>query len=205
MVKTVDSVRARIIAEATRLFAERGYAGTSIEAISVAAGITRPTLVYHFGSKAGLRDAVFEGLMAHWRDELPRLMAAAAAGGPRLESLTGAMFDFFRREPALARLLLREVLDRPRALADGLRAHLQPITGLLTAAVRAGQAQGALKPEVDPEAFVVVVISAALGVVAVGETAGALVAPEPSIDAQQAELVRVAHAALLAPRTREEH
>ncbi len=205
MVKTVDSVRARIIAEATRLFAERGYAGTSIEAISVAAGITRPTLVYHFGSKAGLRDAVFEGLMAHWRDELPRLMAAAAAAGPRLESLTGAMFDFFRREPALARLLLREVLDRPRALADGLRAHLQPITGLLTAAVRAGQAQGALKPEVDPEAFVVVVISAALGVVAVGETAGALVAPEPSIDAQQAELVRVAHAALLAPRTREEH
>jgi len=200
MVRTVDSVRERILTEATRLFAERGVAGTSIQAVSEAAGITRPTLVYHFKSKDGLREAVLDALMGHWRDELPRLMAAAASGGPRLESLTAALFDFFRRDPARARLLLREVLDRPEAMAERLRRDLQPMTGLLTAAVRAGQSQGLLQADADPASFTVLIISAALGVVAVGDAAGALVAEEPTVDEQQSELVRVARASLLTPR-----
>lgn len=200
MVRTVDSVRERILSEATRLFAERGVAGTSIQSVSEAAGITRPTLVYHFKSKDGLREAVLDEVMNHWRNELPRLMAAAASGGPRLDALTGALFDFFRRDPARARLLLREVLDRPDAMATRLRRDLQPMTGLLTAATRAGQAQGLIQPDVDPGAYAVLIISSALGVVAVGGAAGALVAEEPSIDRQQAELLRVARTSLLTPR-----
>lgn len=199
MVQQVDTVRERILIEATRLFGSRGYAGTSIQAIADAVGITKPTLVYHFGSKDGLRQAVLDALMAHWRAEVPRLMTAASAGGPRLDALLAAFFDFFRRDPDRARLLLREVLDRPEELHDRLRRDLQPWTGLLTQAISMGQQSGMLRPQADPHAFTVLVISAALGVVAVGQHTAALVSPEPSVDAQQDELIRVARAALLQP------
>ena len=195
-----DPVSDRILVEATRLFAAHGYAGTSIQAVAAAVGVSKPTLVYHYGSKEGLREAVLDALMAHWRQDLPRLMAAASAGGPRLDALMAAFFDFFRADPARARLLLREVLDRPDALAARIRRELQPWTGLLTQAIAAGQAQGLLRPEVDPAAFTALVISAALGVVAVGEHTAALVRPEPDVAAQQAELIRMARTALLLPR-----
>lgn len=200
MNKVVDDVRTRILREATRQFAARGVAGTSIQAVAEAVGVTAPTLVYHFGSKAGLRTAVLESVVHHWKDQLPRLLAAAASGGPRVEGLLGALFDFFRSDPDLARLLVRETLDRPDELHALLRTHLQPWTRLLTEAVRVGQAQGVVQPGVDPEAYVVLMVSTAIALVAMGPHAGALVAPEPSLDAQEAELVRIARASLLAPR-----
>ena len=196
-----DSARERILSEATRLFAERGVAGASIQAVAEAAGVTRPTLVYHFGSKDGLRRAVILGVLDHWRDELPRLMVAATGKGPRIEGLLGAFFEFFRRDPARARLLLREALDRPDDLAALLREHLQPWTALLSEAVRVGQAAGRVREDVDPVAFPALIIATAVGVVAVGEGAAAIIAPEPSPASLERELVRAASAALNRPRS----
>lgn len=200
MTQLVDPVRGRILREATRLFAAQGYAATPIQAVAAAAGVTRPTLVYHFGSKEGLRDAVLTRLLDHWQAELPRLLAAAARGGPRLDALLEALFTFFRAEPALARLVLREMLDRPEEMGARLRGQLQPWTTLLVEAIRVGQGGGLLRAEVDPAAFITLVISSAIGVVAVGEGAGALTTPEPDVDRQVHELTRIARTALLAPR-----
>ena len=203
MVQLVDPVRERILREATRLFAERGYAGTPIGAVAEAVGVTKPTLVYHFGNKEGLREAVLSGIMDHWRDTLPTLMAAAATpggGGPRLDALIGALFDFFRARPALARLVLREMLDRPVEMEALLRLHMQPWTTLLTQALVMGQQIGRLRPGVDPGAFTVLVISSAIGVVASGPHPAALVSPEPDPLALQAELTRMARISLLSPK-----
>ena len=200
MEQVEDRVRERLLREATRQFAAHGVSGTSIQRVAAAAGVTRPTLVYHFGSKEGLRDAVLQAMVDHWRLELPRLLAAAASsGGPRLDALVGAMLGFFHQDPDLARLVVREMLDRPGALAVLVRTHLQPWTRLLAEAIRLGQASGTVRPDVDPESFVVLVISAALSMVAVGAHASALIEPEPTLDAQQAELIRLARAALLVP------
>jgi TetR/AcrR family transcriptional regulator len=46
--------RARLLAAAMRLFATKGYAGTSVRDILKAAEVTAPALYYHFGSKEGL-------------------------------------------------------------------------------------------------------------------------------------------------------
>jgi TetR/AcrR family transcriptional regulator len=106
---------------------------------SCVCAITRPTLVYRFGSKDGLRTAVLEAVMAHWRDELPRIMAAASSDGPTIDSLLGALFSFFRADPARARLLLREMLDRPEPMSELLRKTVQPWTLMINQAVCMGQ------------------------------------------------------------------
>src|SRR3954471_12922941 len=43
---------------AARLFATQGYEATSVRMIVEAAGVTKPTLYYHFGSKEGLAQAL---------------------------------------------------------------------------------------------------------------------------------------------------
>ncbi len=195
----VADVRNRILSTATRLFGERGYAATSIQTIAEAVGIRRPTLVYHFGSKERLRAEVLAAVMAHWQEELPRLMLAATGGGPRLDSLLQAMFVFFLEDRTRARLLLRETLDHPEEMRALFAERLRPWTRLLTEAIRVGQSQGVIRQTVDPEAYTLTVISTALGIIAIGDSTAALLSIEPTIEAQLEELVRIARASLFVP------
>jgi AcrR family transcriptional regulator len=52
-----------VLAVATRLFAERGYEDTSIEAVLREAGISRGSLYHHFASKEALFDPVVQRIM----------------------------------------------------------------------------------------------------------------------------------------------
>lgn len=49
-----EEPRDRILTVATRLFAHRGYGGTSVREVVEAAGVTKPTLYYWFASKEAL-------------------------------------------------------------------------------------------------------------------------------------------------------
>jgi AcrR family transcriptional regulator len=55
-----EATRADLVAAARRLFADPGYAATSIEEVVRAAGMTRGALYHHFHDKRDLFRAVFE-------------------------------------------------------------------------------------------------------------------------------------------------
>ena len=57
---------------ALRLFIERGYQGTSIEELARAAGVTRPIIYAHFGSK----DGIYLACLRRARQELDARFAA---------------------------------------------------------------------------------------------------------------------------------
>src|SRR5262245_66322463 len=57
-----EATRAQLIEVATRLVAERGYAGVGTEEIVRRAGVTRGALYHHFADKRELFRAVHEGL-----------------------------------------------------------------------------------------------------------------------------------------------
>ena len=54
------ATRAAIIDAATRLFVEQGYAATSVEAIAIAAGVSRATVFTTFAGKAALLKAAYD-------------------------------------------------------------------------------------------------------------------------------------------------
>ena len=90
---TLDT-KDRIISAAERLFAERGYAGTSLRTVTSDAGVNLAAVHYHFGTKDALLHAVFErriGPVNKQRlqrlDELERL---AGDEGPALEDILDA-------------------------------------------------------------------------------------------------------------------
>src|SRR5215471_11688033 len=69
------ATRAQVIEVATRLFAERGYDGTSVEEVQAAAGISRGSLYHHFPGKEALFWAVLEEVgarIAEQEEEIAR-------------------------------------------------------------------------------------------------------------------------------------
>ena len=62
--------RAALLEAATKLFVERGFAGTTTDEITRRAGASKETIYHHFGSKLGLFDAVVQYLTAGLSDGL---------------------------------------------------------------------------------------------------------------------------------------
>jgi AcrR family transcriptional regulator len=56
--------RTQVLKAAATLFAERGFDAVSVREIVEAAGVTKPALYYHFGSKEGLAAAIMGDLLA---------------------------------------------------------------------------------------------------------------------------------------------
>jgi AcrR family transcriptional regulator len=70
--------REAILASARRLFAERGYVGTSMRAIATDAGVDAALIAHFFGTKAGLLTAAVQ-----WPFDPEVEMARVAAAGRR--------------------------------------------------------------------------------------------------------------------------
>ncbi len=83
MPRTMDGdgtpVPQRLLAAATRLFAERGYDRTSVQEIVEAAGVTKGALYHYFGSKDDLLHEVYARVL---RVQQERLDAFANADEP---------------------------------------------------------------------------------------------------------------------------
>jgi AcrR family transcriptional regulator len=74
-----EATRAALLEEATTLFAERGYAGTSLEDVASASQVTRGAVYHHFASKQALFEAVLGLQEARVTAEV---LAAATAPDP---------------------------------------------------------------------------------------------------------------------------
>lgn len=195
-----SDARTRILHEAERLFAAQGYDGTSIQQVAEAAGVRRPTLVYHFGSKEQLRLSVLEGVLSRWKEELPRVLLASQSGTDRFRSVMEAVLAFFSARPDRARLLTREMLDRPAEMTALFAEHLEPYLGLVADYIRQGQREGFTRRDVDPEAYIVHLMHAAVSVVAMGGATRHVLPDPPPVERQLTELVRLGKAALFLDR-----
>ena len=69
--------RALIVEAAGRLFGERGYDRTRLDELAAAAGVTKPILYRHFGSK----QALYLALLERHRDDLGRFAALVPETG----------------------------------------------------------------------------------------------------------------------------
>ena len=94
-----------LLRTARELFAADGYAGTSLQAIADAAGVTKGALYHHFAGKEELFAAVY--------DREQDALVAEAEGAPDLEE---ACVAYLRaaRDPATRRITL---VDAPLALS----------------------------------------------------------------------------------------
>ncbi|BAX97275.1 TetR family transcriptional regulator [Mycobacteroides stephanolepidis] len=107
------SRREGILAAAAALFADRGYAGVSVDDIGAAVGIAGPSVYNHFAAKADILSAIiFRGNEWLWMNFN---QAAATASEPAdvLRAVICSYRDFAFDNPHIVRILLSEMAQLP--------------------------------------------------------------------------------------------
>ena len=104
--------RRRIVAAAAALMAERGFAGTSIAAVSQRSGLPSGSIYWHFESKEALLGAVVEEGARRWFDALPRVGDLPQYLAERTAALFDAVEASLESHPEFLRLLLLIALER---------------------------------------------------------------------------------------------
>ena len=156
------STRERIVSEATRLFAEQGYAGTSVREIVEASGVTKPTLYYWFGNKEGLFTQLVDVHLEDWNE---RLAAQLTEDVPVVDRIR-----------AYIRTVIQDAIQKPEVVAFLAQAFHQAGQGapkvdcnrfliieaqLLTELAKEGIENGELRPSLDPSSVALVLMGAA--------------------------------------------
>lgn len=195
-----STVRKRILQEALRLFSAKGFEGASLQSIADAVGVQKPSLIHYFPTKEDLRREVMESIIIYWRNKLPTMLTANVSGEERLASTLSSLIEFFREDVDRARLMIREILDRPNETSALLEEHVSPWVRLIGEYLRMGQKSGLYKSGVAPEAFIVQVTVMVIGGVALGNVTSALAGLESNTTAEARikELIRIVQTSLYA-------
>lgn len=104
--------RRKIVGAAGSLMAERGFAGTSISAVSQRSGLPSGSIYWHFDSKEDLLAAVVEEGAQRWFDALPGPDDLPASPAEAVEAVLEAAAESLEQEPEFLRLLLLIALER---------------------------------------------------------------------------------------------
>jgi AcrR family transcriptional regulator len=137
----------RILKKALELFSEKGYDATSVREICEAAGITKPTLYYFYGSKEGVYRAIVQGALERFQTGLVLALDGEGSLRDRLVRMARAYVDATLREPDLARFIIALIHNPPRsAPATDFVGFYQGILDTLARAVDEAITRGEIHP-----------------------------------------------------------
>jgi len=128
--------RELILCEASRLFASRGYLGTSTREIAAAVGIQQPSLYNHFASKQAIAEALLDYDLETGLSFMRPLVAEGGSAAERLYRYVLFEVTHCTSSPYdLRALYLSELLEQPefargRAMLEEYESHIRKIVEL---------------------------------------------------------------------------
>ena len=151
----------RIEAAARRLFAARGYAGTSMAEGAAAAGVSKATVFHHYRNKRALYEALVGDAFAGFREQLIPLLDAEHDLQGSLADFAAAHVERLTRMQGTMRLIAREMLSGTAGSSELLGGgEMSRNFSLLVDTLRRGQASGSVRADVDPGLAVFLLLSA---------------------------------------------
>ncbi|MEP6590776.1 MAG: TetR family transcriptional regulator [Gemmatimonadota bacterium] len=118
--RDAERTRSRVLDAAEALFAERGFAATSLAEVGARAGVSRGTPGYFFRTKAELYRAVMERSFAEALDAVRtgrvRALRSGRSAADVLEGAVSDYVDFVAAHPQFVRLIQREALGTGHGL-----------------------------------------------------------------------------------------
>jgi len=189
----------RIESAARRLFANRGFAGTSMADIATAAGVSKATVFHHYRNKRQLYEALVGDAFAGFREQLIPLLDAEGDVQGSLRDFAAAHLERLTRMQGTMRLIAREMLSWTAGSGEELvSGEISRNFSLLVDAIRRGQARGTVRADADPGLAVFLLLCSSWFVF----QTGALVRRNPdlavasSVDTYADELARLLYLGL---------
>jgi AcrR family transcriptional regulator len=144
----------RLLAEATRLFAEKGFDGTSVQEIVESAGVTKGAMYHYFSSKDDLLYEIYHRLLGM---QMSRLVRIADGAGSAEERLHGAAVDVletsFRHLDELT-VFFRSLHLLPAEKRKTVRAERRLYHERFRSLIEEGQQEGAFRADVPADVVV---------------------------------------------------
>ena len=126
-----DDTRQQLLHSARDLFAAKGYYGASLANIADELGLTKQTLLHHFGSKEKLYGEILQQVSQRMLEAVERAKAASDSPDAQLESVIAAMYSAAQDDPVDSQIIMRELLDSERRLKDVKSWYLKPFLDAL--------------------------------------------------------------------------
>jgi len=139
-----------IVIEATRLFAERGYEGTSMGDLAEQVGLRKASLFHHFPSKDVLYATVLSELVESVKTAILNAATSEGSFAERLDALTDALTTTLGAHSHAARLLIREAMDWGPVMKERLGKTIADVLAAALEFAKAGQKEGVFNPDIDP-------------------------------------------------------
>ncbi|GAA1660822.1 TetR family transcriptional regulator [Catellatospora bangladeshensis] len=148
----VAGVRERILAAATELFAEQGYAATSVQQVVDRAGVTKGGLYHYFGAKEDLLIEMYRAVFGERLAALDRIVGQGRDPEWTLRAIiddivvgTAAMI---KESAAVSRELAAMDNERTQRLQADWRRYQETVRGLIRDAQEAGVFAAVASPEI---------------------------------------------------------
>lgn len=145
-------VRERILAAATELFAEQGYAATSVQQVVDRAGVTKGGLYHYFGAKEDLLIEMYRAVFGERLAALDRIIGQGRDPEWTLRAIiddivvgTAAMI---KESAAVSRELAAMDSERTQRLQADWRRYQETVRGLIRDAQEAGVFAAVASPEI---------------------------------------------------------
>ena len=137
--------RAAILNAALEVFSAQGFRGATVDEIAASAGLSKPNLLYYFGSKEAIYMALLEGQLDTWLDPL----RALDPEGEPLEQLLAYVrrkMEMSRDYPRESRLFAHEIIQGAPRIGPVLSSDLRALVEDKAAVIRDWIAQGRIAP-----------------------------------------------------------
>ena len=137
-----DFKKERILEEASTLFYERGYRGTTLDAIAERLKVSKPFIYHHFKSKAELLVEIYKRVLQLC---LETIETAAASPGTAREQLRAFAVNYTQiviKEQAIVAIFFREEQNLPPEEIDSINALKREFDAKLTQLLQAGVDKG---------------------------------------------------------------
>ena len=147
--RDAEATREALLAAATELFADRGFTGTTVDAIAVRARVNKAMINYHFEGKHGLYTAILKRDFGWAVTRLTELTRESSRADLKLSRFVAIFGELHQRRPGLSAMMLREAMSGGRSLDPSLLPDLRSIFGAVQAIIAQGIAEGTFR-DVDP-------------------------------------------------------
>ena len=140
------SPKQRLLKEASRIFGEKGFAGTSVREICKAADTSSNMIHHYFGSKQGLYDAV----IARFSEDVFDVPIRVISNSPdSAEGFATRLQIFFEEslEALIAHRQVYELANRERMVVPSFATYNESVVAYM----EAGKAKGFVRQELDSE------------------------------------------------------